>query len=690
LKKKKKKKKKKSFVLLSGIECDKDGRVIGIVLNEHGLTGALPGGAARAVDASDETSESVAKPVLSNGALDRLVTLSLEGNKIGGSLSPGFLCSLTALQMLNLNYNKLGGGIPRCLGKLVALRSLQLGGNKLTGQLPIELFSLLRLQEITLCFNKLDGSLPRDIGRLRELRVLWISNNAIDGEVPDSICHLELLHRWYMTSNFVSGSLPACIGDMKSLTSVDLSYNELSGALPTRLGELDRLEQLDLSFNRLVGTLPPQLGRLQQLRTLWTASNLLTGTIPRELARIASLQSLWLSFNQLSGTIPTELGSLSSLQTLWLYSNRLTGSLPVELARLEHLSELWVANNSLSGIAVPAELASAPSLVLLDIGSNAGLSGTLPAAWHRSGLRELRAPMCALAGTLPSSLLGLSTLVVLDLSFNRMHGPIPDVLQSASALEALLLSNNQFSGSPPRSLGLLRPGIMKTIDLAFNDLRGALPRALQRITSLTMLDVSYNRLATADAAALDEMAQLRTCDLRGNAFPCPFSLRFCAVDCLTDAKAPVVPAHNSGGNPHRGEHAAHDPPPMPLADARGPLGEQRSGPLVDSVLEEALQAVVADEQVEQVAVNAAVDADRAELARQEVERARLERRVRARYAAHLGGWLRVPELFTVLYAAVSLVIVVLIVLLWQAQRRRRSIGNVGGGVIGSGPFDKQR
>ena len=30
---------------------------------------------------------------------------------------------------------------------------------------------------------------------------------------------------------------------------------------------------------------------------------------------------------------------------------------------------------------------------------------------------------------------------------------------------------------------------------------------------------------------------------------------------LTDAKAPVVPAHNEGGaNPHRGEHAAHDPP----------------------------------------------------------------------------------------------------------------------------------
>jgi hypothetical protein len=172
------------------------------------------------------------------------------------------------------------------------------------------------------------------------------------------------------------------------------------------------------------------------------------------------------------------------------------------------------------------------------------------------------------------------------------------------------------------------------------------------------------------------MAQLRTCDLRGNSFPCPFQLRFCAVDCLSNAAASdaaAAAAAAAAANAHSGEHAPHEPPQMPLADALGPLGEQRSGPLDDSVLEEALQAVVADEAVEQVAVNAAADADRAELARQAIERARLERRVRERYSA-LSAWgsMRAPDLYTILLSAVSIVICVLLYLLLQARRRNGS------------------
>lgn len=130
------------------------------------------------------------------------------------------------------------------------------------------------------------------------------------------------------------------------------------------------------------------------------------------------------------------------------------------------------------------------------------------------------------------------TLEVLDLSFNRLSGTLPDVFGSASRLKELLLSNNALSvrcaaaacwprpalslscgqGAAPRTLGLLRDGVCTAIDLSFNELRGAVPSGLARVTSLTTLDLSYNRFTAIAPATFAGLVNVRCVSLsRSNA-----------------------------------------------------------------------------------------------------------------------------------------------------------------------------
>lgn len=59
---------------------------------------------------------------------------------------------------------------------------------------------------------------------------------------------------------------------------------------------------------------------------------------------------------------------------------------------------------------------------------------------------------CGLLGQIPSSLLKISSLKTIDLSFNNLDGHIPRGLGSMPKLNVLKLSHNQFSGSIPTVL----------------------------------------------------------------------------------------------------------------------------------------------------------------------------------------------------------------------------------------------
>ena len=129
----------------------------------------------------------------------------------------------------------------------------------------------------------------------------------------------------------LTGPIPPEIGNLTNLRSLELEHNRLTGPIPPGIGNLTNLPDLDLSFNRLTGPIPPEIGNLTNLTGLDLSRNQLTG-IPPEIGNLTNLTgNLDLSLNQLTGPIPPEIGNLTNLRKLDLSFNRLTGPIPPEI-----------------------------------------------------------------------------------------------------------------------------------------------------------------------------------------------------------------------------------------------------------------------------------------------------------------------------------------------------------------------
>jgi len=123
-----------------GVEME-NGRVVELVLDEFGLTGAVP---------------------TDVGRLSALRELGLRFNQL--TSMPAEIGQLTALEVLNLHDNQLTS-VPAEIGRLTSLRMLFLGGNRLTS-LPAEIGQLASLDALYVSENQLT-SLPAAIRELR-------------------------------------------------------------------------------------------------------------------------------------------------------------------------------------------------------------------------------------------------------------------------------------------------------------------------------------------------------------------------------------------------------------------------------------------------------------------------------------------------------------------------------------------
>jgi len=151
-------------------------------------------------------------------------TLDMSNKGYTGTI-PAKIGDMKTLYILNLSGNKLTGTIPPEFGKLEALQDMILSGNELTGEIPTEFgklnkeydgvndvngFVRLELQD-----NKLTGGIPEEIFTLVEIYSLKLENNKLAGAIPDGIEKLECMPEGACTigtgNNFcVSGETPVC------------------------------------------------------------------------------------------------------------------------------------------------------------------------------------------------------------------------------------------------------------------------------------------------------------------------------------------------------------------------------------------------------------------------------------------------------------------------------------------------
>ena len=151
---------------------------------------------------------------------------------------------------LDLQYNRLTGGIPAELGSLTNLKWLYLNNNQLTGGIPAELGSLTNLERLDLSSNRLSGEIPAELGSLTNLVRLWLGGNQLTGEIPEELGNLSNLERLDLSSNRLSGEIPEELGNLTNLEYLDLSNNQLTGCIPASLGDvaINYLVELGLSY----------------------------------------------------------------------------------------------------------------------------------------------------------------------------------------------------------------------------------------------------------------------------------------------------------------------------------------------------------------------------------------------------------------------------------------------------------
>lgn len=97
-----------------------------------------------------------------------------------------------------------------------------------------------------------------------------------------------------------------------------------------------------------------------------------------------------------------------------------------------------------------------------------------------------------LIGRLPSELVALTKLRILNLPMNKIEGTLPTQLSNLPILSSLILHDNQFEGTIPTEFGTFKK--IKQLHLGNNNLVGEIPQSLENAYTLKRLALNDNRL----------------------------------------------------------------------------------------------------------------------------------------------------------------------------------------------------
>ncbi|KAL5761260.1 hypothetical protein ACOSQ2_020098 [Xanthoceras sorbifolium] len=176
----------------------------------------------------------------------------------------------------------------------------------------------------------------------------------------------------------LSGFLPSSLGSLSDLRHVNLRNNKFSGSLPVELLEAQGLQSLVLYGNSFTGSLPKEIGKLRYLQNLDLSQNFFNGSLPTSIVQCKRLKTLDLSQNNFTGTLPDEFGSgLVSLEKLDLSFNKFNGSIPSNMGNLSSLQGTVDLSHNLFTGSIPASLGNLPEKVYIDLTYNK-LSGPIP------------------------------------------------------------------------------------------------------------------------------------------------------------------------------------------------------------------------------------------------------------------------------------------------------------------------
>ncbi|XP_016502015.1 uncharacterized protein LOC107820269 [Nicotiana tabacum] len=456
------------------------------------------------------------------------------------TISSGFensasLFDLKYLEKLNLAYNYLYSiQIPTEIYKLTNLTYLNLSYAGFVGQIPMELSRLTKLVFLDLSSIKLkldSPDLKTLVGNLSNLRELYLNgvNISLKGSdwcsaLSSSLPQLTVLS---MIGCDISGPLDPALVNLRFLEIIHLDYNMLSTVVPEFLANFTKLTTLSLSKCNLRGVFPSKIFQIPTLQELDLYDNEnLTGILP-EFPRDGLLRDVDLSYTSFTGSLPDSIFNLTTLTRIDIRACNFSGHIPLTVENLTNLSYLDLSFNSFTGL-IPL-FHKAKKLYYIDLSHN-NLTGPLSFA-HFEGLLDLgylKLEKNSISGTVPSFLLSLPSLQVLQLQNNHFSGELHEFVNaSSSILETLDLSNNHLNGSIPRSIFKLKR--LSELILLSNSFGGSISiEMIKGLPRLTVLDLSYNNL------------RIDVQDSNSTSFPFPqlrvLRLAFCKLQKFPDLK----------------------------------------------------------------------------------------------------------------------------------------------------------
>ncbi|CAL5001872.1 unnamed protein product [Urochloa decumbens] len=468
--------------------------------------------------------------VTCDGVSGHVTALDLSNHFISGNLSSDIF-KLSSLRNLNLAYNVFDGcPWPPSPGfeQLTDLKYLNLSHSGLSGCFSIENGQLSRvLVTLDLSGLHLDNlsldTLIDNLGSLQKLylnsvnisvspirpphasstnttpglRELRMKDCNISGRIDTVLTKLRFLSKLILDGTEINGPVPfpESFEEFSSLSVLSLQGCRLTGIFPSRIFHIKSLTVLDITSNEnLYGELPEFIkgGALQVLILRLTS---FSGIIPESMGNLRNLTILDLSYCQFHGLIPP-FAQWPMISRVHLSGNNLTGSLPSDgYHSLHNLTIVGLHNNSISGV-IPAALFSHPSLEYLDLSQNNFTGNFILYSTISSSLRWIDVSFNKLQGPLPNRLLSkLTGLEVLDLSSNNLTGTVDlSSIKNYKDLWHLSLSYNRFSvveGEGNHSYAEY-PSIWD-LRLASCNL-SYVPKLLMHQRSISILDLSNNNI----------------------------------------------------------------------------------------------------------------------------------------------------------------------------------------------------